>query len=85
MVGVHSARLEYEARRLFYTLEHSTMDKADTALSVALEATRESLVSGDYSALGGEVDALLAMHKLTALDPSGPSARLAKGRVASVG
>jgi hypothetical protein len=27
--AVRSARLEYKARRLFYTLEHSTMDKAD--------------------------------------------------------
>lgn len=103
LAGVRSARLEYEARRLFYILEHSTMekaeiaalirhwedtaldagederiiraplsandiDKADTALSVALEATHEALVSGDYNAVGGEVDDLLVAHKLPRLD-----------------
>ena len=31
LAGVRSARLEYEARRLFYSLEHSTMDKAEIA------------------------------------------------------
>ena len=31
LAGVRSARLEYEARRLFYTLEHSTMEKAEIA------------------------------------------------------
>lgn len=31
---VRSARLEYEARRLFYTLEHSPMDKAEIAALV---------------------------------------------------
>ena len=100
---MRSARLEYEARRLFYTLEHSTMEKAqiaalirqwqdtaleagederiingplssnridsaETALSVALEETHEALVSGEYGAVAGEVDELLAAHNLTRLD-----------------
>ena len=46
LAGVRSAQLEYEARRLFYTLEHSTMDKTQIATLIrqwqdtALEAGR---------------------------------------------
>ncbi len=106
LAAVRSARLEYEARRLFYILQHkgSSMDKAqiaalieqwkasflemgeqeridkdvplddddldsaDTALSVALGETYEALVSCNYRSIGGEVDELLAAHKLPALD-----------------
>ena len=50
LAGVRSARLEYEARRLFYTLEHSTMDKAQIAALIrqwqdtALEAGEDERI-----------------------------------------
>ena len=49
-------------------LSANDLDKADTALSVALEETHEALVSGDYRSVAGEVDELLTAHKLPALD-----------------
>jgi integrase len=113
LAGVRSAQLEYQARRLFYILQHrgssmdkaqvtslirqwqnmaleagederiakkgklsdNDLDKAGTALSVALEATHEALVSCDYGSVAGEVDELLAVHKLPALDHSSEAFR----------
>lgn len=56
-------------------LSDNDLDSVDTALSVALEATHEALVSCDYGSVAGGVDELLASRGLPALDHSSEAYR----------
>jgi integrase len=49
-------------------LSEAKLDDISTGLGIALEAAHEELVGCDYSRVTGEVDELLATHKLPPLD-----------------